>query len=266
MTLVVSAVWFTPGRPKGYNRVTTLSHIVWLLLGIVLLIGSSACGDVDPPPNGDLPSPYTQQEASPGGTGKVYMGREIAQVTSDSTWLERPEREVSEFPNRVVEALALQPSDVVADIGAGTGYYTFRLSPYVPQGKVLAVDIQPEMLDQIGTRAQAEGISNVVPVLGSVTFPRLPPDSIDVALIVFSYTEFSHPQEMIEAIEGGLRPGGRLVLVEYRGEDLTLPVDPLHRITEAQLRREIEATGLVWSETKDVLPQQHFMVFEKPVR
>lgn len=241
-------------------------HIYWLIL-LVAALWCGGCGDVDLPQDDDPAARYVQlQNPSPGGTGKMYMGREIAQVTSDSTYLERPEREVSEFPDRVVEALALEPDDVVADIGAGTGYYTFRLSPHVPQGRVLAVDIQPEMLDQIGNRARAEGITNVVPVLGSVTYPRLPADSIDVALIVFSYTEFSHPREMIEAIRQGLRPGGRLVLVEYRGEDPTLPVDPLHRITEAQLRREIEAAGLIWSETKSVLPQQHFMVFEKPMR
>jgi ubiquinone/menaquinone biosynthesis C-methylase UbiE len=215
----------------------------------------------------DSSSVYVQASTpSPGGTGKVYMGREIAEVTeaADAAWLERPQRAVSEFPDRVVEALDLSPDDVVADIGAGTGYYTFRLAPRVPDGRVLAVDIQPAMLDTIRTRAAADTLANVTPVLGTPTDPNLPDDSVDVALIVFSYTEFSHPREMITAIREALVPGGRLVLVEYRGEDSTLPIDSLHRITQAQARREMAAAGLRWVETRDVLPQQHFIVFEKP--
>lgn len=215
----------------------------------------------------DSTAVYVQKDApSPGGTGKVYMGREIAQVTeaAQAEWLERPQRAVSEFPDRVVAALGLEPDDAVADIGAGTGYYTFRIAPRVPEGVVLAVDIQPAMLDTIRTRAAADSITNVIPVLGTPTAPNLPGDSVDVALIVFSYTEFSHPREMITSIRDALEPGGQLVLVEYRGEDATLPVDSLHRITQAQARREMEAAGLRWVETRAILPQQHFMVFERP--
>lgn len=240
-----------------------------LVAGLVLAFGGGCEGTTPAVDGADSTAVYTYRPPSgPTGTGKVYMDREIARITPDSSaaWLDRPERAVREFPARVVEAMQLAPDDVVADIGAGTGYYTFRISPEVPEGVVLAVDVQPEMLDALATRAQADSVTNVRPVLGSVTDPSLPADSVDVALVVFSYTEFSHPREMTEAITTALRPGGRLVLVEYRGEDPTLPIDPLHRIDEAQLRREIEAAGLVWSETKDVLPQHHYMVFEKPVR
>jgi ubiquinone/menaquinone biosynthesis C-methylase UbiE len=215
----------------------------------------------------DSSAAYTYKKTpSAGGTGKVYMGREIAEMTEaeEAAWLERPQRAASEFPDRVVAAMDLESDDVVADIGAGTGYYTFRLAPRVPDGKVLAVDIQPAMLDTIRTRAAADTLANVVPILGSPTDPNLPDDSVDVALIVFSYTEFSHPREMVTAIREALVPGGRLVLVEYRGEDSTLPVDRLHRITQEQARREMAAVGLRWIETRDVLPQHHFMVFEKP--
>lgn len=236
---------------------------------VLLLI--AAC-ESDPRPAivpTDSTAYYTYRDAAPNGTGKVYMDREIADVTeadSSAAFLDRPERAETEFPTRVVEALDLQPTDVVADIGAGTGYFTFRLSPAVPRGHVLAVDIQPEMLDHIRRHSREKKASNVEPILGTITDPNLPADSVDVALIVFSYTEFSHPREMIENIAGALRPGGRLVLVEYRGEDPTIPVDPLHRITEAQARREMQAAGLAWVETRSILPQQHFMVFEKPAR
>lgn len=200
------------------------------------------------------------------GTGKFYMGREIAPVMGHmgAGWLERPSREVQELPNRVVQALEVDSADVVADIGAGTGYFTFRISPYVPEGRVLAVDIQPEMLDIVRTRMSDMEIENVQPVLGTPQDPRLPRDSVDVALIVDSYHEFSHPYEMMTNIVKGLKPGGRVVLVEYRGEDPTVPIDPLHKMTEEQVRIEMESVGLSWIDTKSILPQQHIMIFEKP--
>ena len=194
------------------------------------------------------------------------MGREIAQVmgSSDLDWMERPGRETEELPDRVVRALELQPSDVVADIGAGTGYFTFRLAPQVPLGKVYAVDIDAQMLDIIRARMAESGLDNVEPVRGTVTDPNLPDGAVDVALIVFSYPQFSHPREMMTNIFDALQPGGRAVIVEYRGEDPTIPVDPIYRITQEQARKELEAVGFEWRETRAILPQQHFMVFEKP--
>jgi precorrin-6B methylase 2 len=201
------------------------------------------------------------------GSGKFYLGREIALVgdTPDVTeWLERPGREAEEFPTRLIQALELAPADIVADIGAGTGYFSFRIAPRVPQGRVYAVDIQPAMLDRIRERMTAEGITNVEPVLGTTASPNLPAGSVDLAFIAVSYHEFSHPREMMEHVVEALKPGGRFVLVEYRGEDETLPVSAVRRMTEVQAIREMRAVGLRWRETKNILPQQHFIVFEKP--
>lgn len=216
----------------------------------------------------DTASVYVHSNpGSEDGTGRYYMDREIAKIAGvgREQWLDRPERETEELPNRVVRALELEADAVVADIGAGTGYFTFRILPHVPEGRVFAVDIEKEMLDIIRKRASRRGVNNVVPVLGTVRDPNLPSDSIDVALIVFTYTQFSHPREMMVNIREALRPGGRVVLVEYRGEDPTVPVSSVYKITDAQARAEMAAAGLDWRETRDILPQHHFMVFEKPI-
>ena len=211
---------------------------------------------------------YELKAASvPDGSGKFYLGREIARVqdTPDvPQWLERPGRETEELPDRVIQALELSSTDVIADIGAGTGYFSFRISPHVPEGQVLAVDIQQEMLDRIRRRITDDGIENVEPVLGTITHPNLPDESVDLAMIVSSYHEFSHPREMMEHIVYALKPGGRFVLVEYRGEDNTLPISTLRRMTEEQAIKEMRAVGLRWITTRDILPQQHLMIFEKP--
>ncbi len=207
-----------------------------------------------------------RESAHVDGTGRFYMGREIAKVTGvdRQEWLERPQRETEELPSRVVRALELEIDDVVADIGAGTGYFTFRISPHVPEGRVFAVDIEEEALALIRHKMRRRGVDNVETVLGTVEDPRLPGDSVNVALIVFTYTQFSHPREMMVNIRKSLVPGGRVALVEYRGEDSTLPVSSLYTITEEQARLELEAAGLRWLETRDILPQHHFIVFEKP--
>ncbi len=214
----------------------------------------------------DTAQAYTHRTPSPDGTGKVYLGREISQVMGHrgAAWLERPGRAASEQPGLLVKNLPLRPNDVFADIGAGTGYFTFRVSPLVPEGKVLAVDIQPEMLAIIEQRKQETGTQNVVPILGSPEDPHLPEASVDVALMVDAYHEFSHPREMMVAIVKALKPGGLVVLVEYRAEDPSVRRKPLHKMTEAQVRRELAAAGLRWRETRDFLRQQHFMVFVKP--
>ena len=203
---------------------------------------------------------------SPDGIGKFYMGREIAQVMGHqgAGWLERPSREAEEKPSKVMDALNLMPTDVVADIGAGTGYFSFQISPLVSKGKVLAVDVQPEMLDIINLLKKERSIINVEPILGEVRDPNLPKSSVDLALMVDAYHEFAYPREMMEGIVRGLKPGGRVVLVEYRGENPFIFIKALHKMTQKQVRKEMSAVGLVWLETKDFLPQQHLMVFEKP--
>ncbi len=200
------------------------------------------------------------------GIGKFYMSREIAKVMGHSAalWLERPSREATEQPQQVLDALNLNPTDFVADIGAGTGYFSFRLSALVPQGKVLAVDIQPEMLDIIDFLKTENHITNVEPILGSVTNPNLPEEQVDLALMVDAYHEFEYPKEMMDNIVRSLKPQGRVVLVEYRQENPFIPIKALHKMSQKQVRQEMAAVGLEWLETKNVLPQQHLMVFQKP--
>ena len=209
---------------------------------------------------------YRQGPATADGTGRYYLGREIAQVMSHrgAAWLERPDRQREERPDELVAALGIQPDDVVTDLGAGTGYFTFRLAPLVPRGRVYAVDIQPEMLQILEDRMEAEGVTNVAPVLGTETGPGLRPESTDLTLLVDAYHEFSRPREMLESIYRATRPGGRLVLVEYRAEDPSVPIKPLHKMTEAQARLEAEAAGFRFVENLDVLPQQHLLIFERP--
>jgi ubiquinone/menaquinone biosynthesis C-methylase UbiE len=213
-------------------------------------------------------SAYEHKPGSPDGIGKWYMGREIARVMGHqgAAWLERPEREEEERPSRLIALLKkrIKPTDVFADIGAGTGYYTFRLAPLVPEGKVLAVDIQQEMLDMLTESAEKRGVKNVELVLGTIEDPKLPEDAVDYVLLVDAYHEFDHPREMLAGIRKGLKPGGKVLLVEFRGENPNVPIKPLHKMTEAQAKREFDAAGLKHVETLPQLPWQHVMIFEKP--
>lgn len=210
-------------------------------------------------------SAYETTTPSRDGIGKVYMGREISRVMGHlgAGWLERDSREREERTDLFIARLPLERDDVVADIGAGTGYFSFPVAERVPGGRVLAVDIQPEMLAIIERRRAELGVDNVEPVLGSVADPNLPDGAVDLIFIVDAYHEFSHPREMALAMYEALVPGGTLVLVEYRGEDPTVPIKPLHKMTEAQARRELEAAGFSWRRTEDYLPQQHVLIFGK---
>ncbi len=201
------------------------------------------------------------------GIGKFYYGREIAQVMGHqgADWLERPEREAEENPALLMKSLKLKPGEAVADIGAGTGYYSRRLAQGVgPSGVVYAVEIQQEMLDILTNKMAAIGIHNVKPVLGDVSDPKLPAASVDLILMVDVYHEFNHPREMVAAMVHSLKPGGRMVFVEFRGEDPKVPIKPLHKMTEAQVRKEMAAFPLKWVETSEVLPIQHIIIFQKP--
>jgi precorrin-6B methylase 2 len=208
---------------------------------------------------------YSAKIPGPGGTGKVYLGREISQVVGHQaiTWLERPERVGEEQPDEVVRNMEVKPTDVVADIGAGSGYFSLRLAKLVPQGQVYAVDIQDEMLNFIALRAGSSGLRNVVAHKGEIDDTKLPENSIDVALMVDAYHEFSHPREMMVSIVKALKPGGRLIQLEYRGEDPKVQIKALHRMTEWQVKREMAAVGLAWKETREFLPMQHYFVFVK---
>jgi predicted methyltransferase len=207
---------------------------------------------------------YVMGPASADGIGKFFHGREIAQVMGHPAmgWLERDEREREEAPSRAIEALDLRPDAVIADIGAGSGYHSFRIAPKVPQGQVIAVDIQQEMLDFVEKRAVELGITNVKPHLGAIDDLKLPPASLDAAWMVDSYHEFSHPREMLASLHRSLKPGGRVFLLEYKGEDPRVPIKPLHKMTEAQARLEFETAGFRFVSNLRPLPWQHFLVFE----
>lgn len=209
---------------------------------------------------------YTAGEASPDGIGKFFHGREIAHVMGHPAigWLERDEREREEAPSRAIDALELSPDAVIADLGAGSGYYSFRIAPKVPQGRVMAIDIQPEMLSFLKSRAAELGIANIVPHLGTIEDLKLPPASLDAALLVDAYHEFSHPCEMLASLFRSLKPGGKVFLLEFRAEDPRVPIKPLHKMTEAQARLELESAGFRFLSNRSQLPWQHFMVFERP--
>lgn len=199
------------------------------------------------------------------GIGKFYLGREIAKVMGhqEMLWLERPGREREESPQQVVENLDLRPQDVVADIGAGTGYFSFRIAKLVPQGKVYAADIQQEMLNVIEFLKQEDKVENVTTILGEEKSPNLPNESIDLALMVDTYHELAYPQEMMEEIVKSLKPKGRVVLVEYRWENPLIQIKALHKMTENQVKKEMQNVGLVWQKTEEFLPQQHLLFFQK---
>lgn len=255
----------SPVISKPYSKIL-LRSIILLVYCLGLLLSSCAALPVGATTSDGV---YHYRTVHSGdGIGKFYLGREIAQVMGHrgAAWLERPSREWEEHPAQLADALDLQPTDIVADIGAGTGFFSFRLSPRVPEGKVLAVDIQPEMLDIIAFLKQEDQIDNVEPVLGSETDPNLPADGVDLVMMVDAYHEFAYPREMMEAIVRSLKPNGRVVLAEYRGENPFIPIKGLHKMTQRQVRKEMQAVGLVWQETKDILPQQHLMFFRKEER
>ena len=228
---------------------------------------SLACGACGVRADADLESSYyTTGLPTRDGIGKFYMGREISHVMGHlgAGWLERPERERQERTDLLIARLSLSEDFVVADIGAGTGYFTFPVAQRVPEGKVISVDIQPEMLARIERRKALENVANVEPVLGEADDPKLPASEIDLAFIVDAYHEFSFPREMGERLRESLKPGGQLVIVEYRAEDPRVPIKRLHKMSEEQVKQEMAAIGLDWVRTEGHLPQQHVLIFQKP--
>jgi len=218
-------------------------------------------------PSAELTNRYEfRQPHDPNGIGKFYMDREIAHVMGHNfaDWLERPERDAEEHSEKLVAQLNLKAGDVVADIGCGTGYFSRRLAKKVsPGGRVLGVDIQPEMLQILTNKMAEAGVTNVVAILGTITDPKLPTNSVDLALMVDVYHEFDHPFEMMHAVVRGLKPGGRVVFVEFRAEDPRVPIKAVHKMSEAQVKREMAPFPLEWVETLDPLPRQHIIVFKR---
>jgi ubiquinone/menaquinone biosynthesis C-methylase UbiE len=213
------------------------------------------------------PDPLLAQEdaAIPPSSG-TYKGREIAQTMHylGAPWLTRESREREEESSTLLEALKVQPGDVVADIGCGNGFYTLKLAKLVgPNGKVIAVDIQREMLEFLKEAAAAEGITNIDPVLGTVIDPKLPAEKVDLVLLVDVYHEFSHPEQMLSAIRTSLKPTGRVALAEFRAEDPKVPIKPLHKMSKQQILKEFPPNGFKLIEEFDKLPWQHLMFFQR---
>lgn len=215
------------------------------------------------------PEIYTyQEEHDPNGIGKFYQGREIAHVMSfrGAEWLERPERESEEQLSKLIAALSLKPGLVVADIGAGSGVITMLLAEGVgPTGKVLAVDIQEEMLLLLSKKVKQRKLKNVEMVLGRVQSPELPKDTVDLIVLVDVYHEFNFPYEMTQAMVASLKPGGRIAFVEYRKEDPAVPIKEIHKMSEAQVKKEMSSPefDLEWVETVGTLPRQHVVIFRR---
>ena len=233
----------------------------FLGLGALLWLGATK-----PTP----PEPLYEQRTGPNrdGIGKFYLGREISHVMGHrgASWLERPEREREERTDLLVEILPIEEGDVIADIGAGSGYFAWRFAKRVgDSGKVLAVDIQPEMLEILSRQMEERGVAERVEgILGTIDDPKLPANTVDLAIMVDVYHELSHPYEMTVKMVEGLKPGGLLVFVEYRAEDPTVPIKRLHKMTEAQVIKEMAVQNLEFVKTIGTLPQQHIVLFKKP--
>ena len=208
---------------------------------------------------------YTYKKGSPDGIGKWYKGREIAYVMgfSGAAWLERDERQKEENTDLAIKNMKLKPTDVVADIGAGSGYYTFRMAKLVPQGNVYAVDIQDEMLQLLNAKKKQLNAGNVETVKSSDSSCNLPDNSVDLAIMVDVYHELSYPHEMLQSIRKALKKDGKLLLIEYRGEDASVPIKPLHKTAVAQVNTEMGANGFTLVYDGEFLPIQHFLEYGK---
>lgn len=242
------------------------THQTLLLLLASMLLTISCSAESPAQSAADGSNDYQFVDPSRDGIGKLYMGREISHVMGHlgAGWLERKSRVAEERTDLLLENLPVKSDSVVVDLGAGTGYFSVPMARRAAEGRVLAVDLQTEMLDIIRSRSETENLDNIEPVLATEQDPNLPAASVDLVLIVDAYHEFSHPKEVMTRVFDSLKPGGRIYLVEYRGEDPRVPIKPLHKMTEAQARLELEAVGLRWVETLGFLPQQHVLVFERP--
>jgi ubiquinone/menaquinone biosynthesis C-methylase UbiE len=208
---------------------------------------------------------YTYKKATPGGTGKLYKGREIAQIMSfeGADWLERSTRPREENTDLAISKLPITKNSIVADIGAGTGYYTFRIAPKVPFGKVYAVEIQDDAIKYLKERSKKLKQTNIIVTKGSEQSPNLPDNSIDLAIMVDVYHELFYPHEMLQAIRRSLKVGGKLLLIEYRAEDPKVEIKELHKTSVVQVNKELTSNGFHLVQDGEFMPIQHFLVYEK---
>ena len=258
-----------PGEAAKINRTRTRVFLAGCLCWLLILLG--VAGGVASA-RGDSPLAHPADTSKPDEVPQLpepkthYMGREIAQTMHflGAPWLVRESREREEDCKKLLAALPLKLGDSVCDIGCGNGYYTLRLAGRVgPNGKVYASDIQQEMLNMLVERAKSRQVTNVLPVLGTFVDPHLPSASMDLILAVDVYHEFSYPQEMLAALRTSLKPTGRLVLVEFRSEDPTVPIKPLHKMSQAQIMRELPENGFKLVAQFHELPWHHVLSFAR---
>jgi ubiquinone/menaquinone biosynthesis C-methylase UbiE len=232
---------------------------------ISILLFSLACLSSPAQTHPSKDSINTYKEATPGGKGKFYKGREIAQIMSFEgvAWLERNSRPKEENTDLAISKLPITKNSVVADIGAGSGYYTFRIAPKVPNGKVYAVEIQGDAIKYLKDRSKKLKQDNVIVIKGGEQSPNLPDNIIDLAIMVDVYHELLYPQEMLQAIRRSLKPNGKLLLIEYRAEDPKVEIKELHKMSVKQVNKELTANGFHLVQDGEFMPIQHFLVYEK---
>ena len=239
-------------------------------LAVALLAISRLALAQDAPPKDDAKpaAKSKRQQPAHADSGKTYMGREVAEVMSylGADWLVRPERDEEEQPEKMLDALKIKPGSTVADVGAGVGFTSARISKRVGRkGTVLATDIQPQMVAKLRENMKALAITNVKPILATPADVKLPEGSVDLAIMVDVYHECTDPAAVLKGIRKALKPGGRLVLVEFRAEDPDVPIKAEHKMTIGQVRKEVEPQGYTFKESSEILPWQHIIIFEKPI-
>jgi ubiquinone/menaquinone biosynthesis C-methylase UbiE len=236
-----------------------------ILILIFFLFGKCNSPEPAPVPAAKPPLTYTYRQRSDDGTGKIYLNREIAQVMNPegAAWLDRKDRQKEENANLAIEKMNLSPNSVVADIGAGTGYYTFKIAEKVPFGRVYAVEIQDDLIRYLNTKKMETGSTNVIVVKGNSESPNLPDSSLDLAILVDVYHELQYPKEMMQYISNALKNDGKILLLEYRAEDSKVPIKPLHKMSVEQVNKEMAVSGFRLVYDGEFLPIQHFLLYQK---
>jgi SAM-dependent methyltransferase len=264
-------------RLQRRSRPTAVALVTFLAVCALLVSFQPAVTAQSKPDPPESPAkPKTQPKSKIGRTSKArarrdpagfYMGRRIADVMSweGAEWLFRETRVEEEQPEAMLDALKIPRDATVADVGAGAGYHSIRLARRVgPGGTVLATDLQPQMLDMLRNNARDAGVTNIKPIRATQSDTKLPEAKVDLVLMVDVYHECSDPRTTLQGLKKALKPAGRLVLVEFRGEDPDVPIKPEHKMTVTQVRRELEPEGFVFKDSLEFLPWQHVIIFEKP--
>lgn len=238
-----------------------MKKIINHLFLLALILPLNQCAGQDTSSNGK----YTFKKGDPYGIGKWHMGREIANVMGfqGMDWLDRPEREEEENTSKLIRNMDIDAGDTIADIGAGSGYHVFKMAPMAKKGLIYAIDIQDEMLTELRKKKENGKSKNVGIIKGGDKSVNLPENSVDKVLMVDVYHEFNYPIEMIASIKKALRPDGKIFLIEYRGEDNRVPIKKVHKMTEEQAVKELQAAGMKLERNIGNLPWQHCMVFGK---